>query len=118
MPQRQTVTIGLRETSGFHVGENHRHASIARRTRLHLELPAIREQPEITVMGVRNSNGTILNEGDSVTVKDLKAKGTSVILKRGMLVKDIHLTESDEEVECRVEKVKGLVLKACFLKTA
>ena len=68
-------------------------------------------------MDVKDSNGTTLNEGDSVTlIKDLKVKGTSVTLKRGTLVKGIHLTDDAEEVECRVEKVKGLVLKTCFLK--
>jgi len=68
-------------------------------------------------MDVKDSNGTLLNEGDSVTlIKDLKVKGTSVTLKRGTLVKGIHLTDDEDEVECRVEKVKGLVLKTCFLK--
>ena len=68
-------------------------------------------------MDVKDSNGTLLSEGDSVTlIKDLKVKGTSVTLKRGTLVKGIHLTDNEEEVECRVEKVKGLVLKTCFLK--
>jgi protein PhnA len=68
-------------------------------------------------MDVKDSNGALLSEGDSVTlIKDLKVKGTSVTLKRGTLVKGIHLTDNEEEVECRVEKVKGLVLKTCFLK--
>ena len=68
-------------------------------------------------MDVKDSNGTLLSAGDSVTlIKDLKVKGTSVTLKRGTLVKGIHLTDDEEEVECRVEKVKGLVLKTCFLK--
>jgi len=70
-------------------------------------------------MDVRDSNGTILNEGDSVTViKDLKVKGTSVTLKRGTLIKNIHLTDNEEEIEGRAEKVKGLVLKTCFVKKA
>lgn len=70
-------------------------------------------------MTVKDSNGTELKDGDSVTlIKDLKVKGTSITLKRGTLVKDISLTDDEEEVECRVEKVKGLVLKTCFLKKA
>lgn len=70
-------------------------------------------------MEVKDSNGAVLNDGDSVTViKDLKVKGTSVTLKRGTLIKNIHLTSNEEEIECRVEKVKGLVLKTCFLKKA
>lgn len=66
---------------------------------------------------VKDSNGAELKDGDSVTlIKDLPVKGTSITLKRGTLVKNIRLTSSEEEVECRVEKVKGLVLKTCFLK--
>ncbi|MCU0885226.1 MAG: alkylphosphonate utilization protein [Beijerinckiaceae bacterium] len=70
-------------------------------------------------METRDSNGALLGEGDSVTlIKDLKVKGTSVTLKRGTLVKGIHLTDDPAEVECRVEKVKGLVLRTEFLKKA
>ena len=70
-------------------------------------------------METRDSNGAVLGEGDNVTlIKDLKVKGTSVTLKRGTLVKGIHLTDDPAEVECRVEKVKGLVLRTEFLKKA
>ena len=70
-------------------------------------------------MDTKDSNGTILNDGDSVTlIKDLKVKGTSSTLKRGTLVKNIRLTSNEEEIECRVAKIKGLVLKTCFLKKA
>lgn len=70
-------------------------------------------------MEVRDSNGNILNDGDAVTViKDLKVKGTSVTLKRGTTIKNIRLTGDAEEIECNAEKVKGLVLKTCFLKKA
>ena len=71
-------------------------------------------------MDVRDSNGTLLNDGDTVQViKDLKVKGTSVTLKRGTVIKGIRLIEDDEEaIECRTDKVKGLVLKTCFLKIA
>ncbi len=68
---------------------------------------------------VKDSNGTRLQEGDSVSViKDLPVKGTSVTIKRGTVIKNIHLTDDEEHIECRVEKVKGLVLKTCFLKKA
>ncbi|MDT3686196.1 MAG: alkylphosphonate utilization protein [Pseudorhodoplanes sp.] len=68
-------------------------------------------------MDVKDSNGTTLNDGDSVQlIKDLKVKGTSVNLKRGTVVKNIRLTGKPGEVEGRVEKVKGLVLKTEFLK--
>lgn len=70
-------------------------------------------------MEVRDSNGALLKDGDSVTlIKDLKVKGTSVTLKRGTMIKNIRLTANEEEVECRAEKVKDLVLKTCFLKKA
>ena len=68
---------------------------------------------------VKDSNGNILKDGDSVQViKDLPVKGTSVILKRGTLIKNIRLTHDEELIECNAEKVKGLVLKTCFLKKA
>ena len=70
-------------------------------------------------MEVKDSNGNTLTNGDSVTViKDLKVKGTSVTLKRGTLIKNIRLTDDEEEIECNAERVKGLVLKTCFLKKA
>jgi len=69
------------------------------------------------MMNVKDSNGNALSEGDSVQViKDLKVKGTSVTLKRGTVIKNIHLTADGEAIECNTEKVKGLVLKTCFLK--
>lgn len=69
-------------------------------------------------MEVKDSNGNLLREGDSVTViKDLKVKGSSAIIKRGTKVKSIRLTDDEAEVE---GKVDGgiMVLKACFLKKA
>ncbi len=70
-------------------------------------------------ISAKDSNGTILSSGDSVTlIKDLKVKGTSVTLKRGTLVKNIRLTDNAEEIECNADRVRGLVLKTCFLKKA
>lgn len=70
-------------------------------------------------MDVKDANGAILKDGDSVTLtRDLKVKGTSVTLKRGTRVKSIRLTEDPDEVECSVDKVKGLVLRTEFLKKA
>ncbi len=69
------------------------------------------------MMNIKDSNGTPLNDGDSVQViKDLKVKGTSVTLKRGTVIKNIRLTDNEEHIECNADKVKGLVLKTCFLK--
>ncbi|MEP9354724.1 alkylphosphonate utilization protein [Xanthobacter sp. KR7-65] len=68
---------------------------------------------------VRDANGAPLKDGDNVTlIKDLKVKGTSVTLKRGTLVKGIRLTGDPEEIDCKVEKVKGLVLRTEFVKKA
>lgn len=66
----------------------------------------------------KDSNGTPLQEGDSVQViKDLKVKNSSDVLKRGTKFKNIRLTDNPEEVECRDGKTT-LVLKTCFLKKA
>lgn len=69
-------------------------------------------------MDVKDSNGTLLNEGDTVTViKDLKVKGSSAVIKRGTVVKKIRLTDSENEIEGRIEKTI-MVLKTEFLKKA
>jgi protein PhnA len=66
----------------------------------------------------RDSNGTELAEGDTVTIiKDLKVKGSSTVLKRGTVV-NIRLTGDPAEIEGRTDKVKGLVLRTEFLKKA
>ncbi len=68
-------------------------------------------------MDVRDSNGTALKAGDSVQViKDLKVKGSSVTLKRGTVIKNIRLSDDEDVIECNADKIKGLVLKTCFLK--
>lgn len=68
-------------------------------------------------METKDCNGNVLNDGDSVHLtKDLKVKGSSVTLKRGTVIKNIRLTEDEEEIECRTKEVKGLVLKTCFVK--
>jgi protein PhnA len=68
---------------------------------------------------VKDSNGAILKDGDAVTlIKDLKVKGSSITLKRGTRVKNIRLTNDPAEIECNVDKVKGLVLRTEFLKKA
>lgn len=67
-------------------------------------------------MEVKDSNGNILNEGDSVTViKDLKVRGSSSVIKRGTTVKNIRLTDDEKEIEGKVEKTV-MVLKTKFLK--
>ena len=64
----------------------------------------------------KDSNGAELLDGDSVTViKDLKVRGSSMVIKRGTKVKSIRLTENPEEVDCKIDG-SGIVLKTCFLK--
>jgi protein PhnA len=70
-------------------------------------------------MSTKDSNGTELKDGDNVTlIKDLKVKGANVTLKRGTMIKGIRLADNEDEVDCRHEKVKGLVLRTEFLKKA
>ena len=67
-------------------------------------------------MDVKDSNGNILNDGDSVQVmKDLKVKGSSATLKRGQIFKNIRLTSKNGEIECGSGK-STIVLKTEFLK--
>ncbi len=64
----------------------------------------------------RDSNGAELMDGDAVTViKDLKVRGSSMVIKRGTKVKSIKLTDNPEEVDCKIDG-SSIVLKCCFLK--
>jgi alkylphosphonate utilization operon protein PhnA len=64
----------------------------------------------------RDSNGAELQDGDAVTViKDLKVKGSSMVIKRGTKVRSIRLTDNHEEVDCKIDG-SSIVLKTCFLK--
>ena len=67
---------------------------------------------------VKDSNGNILKDGDSVIpIKSLPVKGTSIVLKKGLKIKGIRLTEDSEEVDCKAEGTR-VVLKTSFLKKA
>jgi len=69
-------------------------------------------------METKDTNGNMLTDGDSVhVIKDLKIKGMSNTLKRGILIKNIRTTGDPQEVECRVGK-STVVLKTAFLKKA
>lgn len=64
----------------------------------------------------KDSNGAELMDGDAVTViKDLKVKGSSMVIKRGTKVRSIRLTDNPEEVDCKIDG-SSIVLKTCFLK--
>ena len=67
-------------------------------------------------MIVKDANNNELKNGDTVKlIKDLKLKGTSTILKRGTTFKNIKLTDSESEIDCRVNKM-SIVLKTEFVK--
>lgn len=73
--------------------------------------------PTDTAAAVRDSVGNVLADGDSVIlVKDLKVKGTNQTLRRGTVIKSIRLTDDPQEIDCRLESIKGLVLRAEFVK--
>ena len=66
---------------------------------------------------VRDSVGNLLADGDQVTlIKDLTVKGAGQTLKRGTLIKSIRLTGDPQEIDCRYEGIKGLVLRAEFVR--
>ena len=67
---------------------------------------------------VKDANGTVLADGDSVVlIKDLKVKGSSTTLKQGTKVKSIRLVGGDHEVDCRMDG-GSFMLKACYLRKA
>jgi protein PhnA len=66
---------------------------------------------------VRDAVGNLLADGDQVTlIKDLEVKGAGQTLKRGTLIKAIRLTGDPQEIDCRFEGIKGLVLRAEFVR--
>ena len=66
---------------------------------------------------VRDAVGNLLADGDQVTlIKDLDVKGAGQTLKRGTLIKSIRLTGDAQEIDCKYEGIKGLVLRAEFVK--
>lgn len=70
-----------------------------------------------TEVEVRDAVGNLLADGDSVALtKDLKVKGAGQTLKRGTVIKSIRLTGDAQEIDCRYEGIKGLVLRAEFVR--
>jgi protein PhnA len=66
---------------------------------------------------VRDANGNLLADGDQVTlIKDLVVKGAGRTLKQGTVIKSIRLTGDAQEIDCRFDGIKGLVLRAEFVK--
>lgn len=74
-------------------------------------------ETEETGLVVKDANGNILQEGDSVTViKDLKVKGASGAIKQGTKVKNIRLVEGDHNIDCKVDGFGPMKLKSEFVK--
>jgi protein PhnA len=66
---------------------------------------------------VRDAAGNLLQDGDSVTlIKDLKVKGAGQTLKQGTVIRSIRLTDNPEEIDCKYDAIKGLVLRTEFVR--
>lgn len=70
-------------------------------------------------MDIRDANGNKLADGDTVTViKDLKVKGSSLVVKVGTKVKNIRLVGGDHDIDCKIEGIGPMKLKSEFIKKA
>ena len=68
---------------------------------------------------VKDVNGNVLQDGDSVTViKDLKVKGSSSVVKVGTKVKNIRLVEGDHDIDCKIDGIGAMKLKSEFVRKA
>lgn len=66
---------------------------------------------------VKDANGNVLNDGDTVTViKDLKVKGSSSVVKIGTKVKNIRLVDGDHDIDCKIDGFGAMQLKSEFVK--
>ena len=77
-----------------------------------------REPKAVEARVVKDAYGTVLADGDAVTlIKDLKLKGSSQVIKGGTKAKGIRLVDGDHEISCKIEG-SAIGLKACFVKKA
>ncbi|HDZ10132.1 zinc ribbon domain-containing protein YjdM [Pseudohongiella sp.] len=68
---------------------------------------------------IHDANGNALADGDTVSViKDLKVKGSSLVVKVGTKVKNIRLVEGDHDIDCRIDGIGPMKLKSVFVKKA
>lgn len=66
---------------------------------------------------IKDANGNILQDGDTVTViKDLKVKGSSLVVKVGTKVKNIRLVTGDHDIDCKIDGIGAMKLKSQFVK--
>jgi protein PhnA len=68
---------------------------------------------------IKDSNGNVLQDGDTITViKDLKVKGSSLVVKVGTKVKHIRLVDGDHDIDCKIDGIGAMKLKSEFVKKA
>ena len=71
----------------------------------------------ITEKAITDANGNPLKDGDSITViKNLKVKGSSVVVKVGTKVKNIRLVDGDHDIDCKIDGIGAMKLKSEFVK--
>ena len=76
------------------------------------------ENPE-DELAITDANGNVLADGDTVTViKDLKVKGSSLVVKVGTKVKNIRLVDGDHDIDCKIDGIGAMKLKSGFVKKA
>lgn len=75
------------------------------------------ENDDVDQLIVKDANGNVLADGDTVSViKDLKVKGSSSVLKMGTKVKNIRLVEGDHNIDCKIDGFGAMKLKSEFVK--
>lgn len=68
---------------------------------------------------IKDAHGNVLQDGDSITViKDLKVKGSSLVVKVGTKVKNIRLVDGDHDIDCKIDGIGAMKLKSEFVKKA
>jgi len=79
----------------------------------------VAEESDDDALVIKDSNGNLLKDGDSVVViKDLKVKGSSSVVKVGTKVKNIRLVDSDHDIDCKIDGIGPMKLKSEFVKKA
>ena len=77
------------------------------------------EQNTDNKLVIKDANGNVLQNGDTVTViKDLKVKGSSLVVKVGTRVKNIRLVQGDHDIDCKIDGIGPMQLKSQFVKKA
>ncbi len=77
------------------------------------------EEVSENVRVIKDANGNVLQDGDAVTViKELKVKGSSLVVKVGTKVKNIRLIDGDHDIDCKIEGIGAMKLKSQFVKKA